>query len=126
MVCSSPTDSLVVSRLLFIVGCVAHRVMLHAETTVSKELRRRAAHISSDTVAGDKEGEELALAGASGDDPVIELVKKVLAEEVGGASGVLTVYEPLIVEVLVNPTKYNNDELTNSAALALGKYMLLR
>ncbi len=119
-----PADSLVLSRLLFAVGTVAHRLMLHTETKVTKELKRRA-DVAVETPS-DKDGEELALAGASGDDPVIELVKRVLAEEVGGATGLLAVYEPLIVEVLVNPTKYNNPELSNSAALALAKYMLLR
>lgn len=119
----APTDSLVLSRLLFVVGTVSHRLMLHTETTVTKELRRRAAAVTMDT---SKDEEELALAGASGDDPVIELVKRVLSEEVGGVSGLLAVYEPLIVEILVNPTKYNSAELSNSAVLALAKYMLLR
>lgn len=100
--------------------------MLYSETAVSKELKHRAMVKEDKQPATDKEGEELALAGASGDDPTIELVKRVLEREVGGASGLLATFEPLLVEILVNPTKYPSADLSNSAALALAKFMLVR
>lgn len=113
------------SRVLSAAGGVAHQLMLHTETTVTKELKRRSLKEDKGT-ASDKDGEELALAGASGDDPVIELIKRVLDGEVGGTSGLLATFEPLIMEILANPTKYPNVGLSNSAVLALGKFMLIR
>ncbi len=116
---------MVLGRLLFAVGTVAHRLMLYTETVVSRELKARASK-DLDKQPVSKDGDELALAGASGDDPVIELVKRVLEGEVGGAPGLLATFEPLIVEVLVNPTKYQSADLSNSAALTLAKLMLIR
>lgn len=119
-------NSALLCRLLFAVGLVAHHQMLYIELTISKELKRRAQCDERKKQSTEKESDELALAGASGDDPVTELVKRVLDKELGGEDGLLATYEPLIIEILSNPTKYPCPELSNSASLALAKYMLVR
>ena len=119
-------NSALLCRLLFAVGLVAHRQMLYIELTIHKELKRRAQRDESKKESTEKDTQELTLAGASGEDPVTELVRKVLEKELGGEDRLLATYEPLIVEILSNPTKYPCPELSNSAALALAKYMLVR
>lgn len=100
--------------------------MLYTELKVSKELKHRAQQAESKQESAEKESDELTLAGASGDDPVTELIRRVLEREVGGDIGLLATFEPLILEILSNPTKYPCPELANSAGLALAKYMLVR
>lgn len=68
----------------------------------------------------------LELTGASADDTDAELIRKVLETEVGGAGGLLVTFEPLIVGVVSNPSKYDCSSLQTSACLALAKYMLIR
>ncbi len=67
----------------------------------------------------------MGLAGAAADDAEAELIRKVCETEVGG-SGMLTAFEPLIVTVVTNPSKYPSASLQASATLALAKYMLIR
>ena len=68
----------------------------------------------------------LELTGASADDTDAELIRRVLETEVGGAGGLLVIFEPLIVGVVSNPSKYDCPALQTSACLALAKYMLIR
>ena len=75
------------------------------------------------SIGGD---DSLELTGASADDTDAELIKKVLETEVGGASGLLASFEPLIVGVVSNPSKYSSPSLQTAACLALAKYMLIR
>ena len=68
----------------------------------------------------------LELTGASADDTDAELIKKILETEVGGAGGLLVTFEPLIVGVVTNPSKYSCPVLQTSACLTLAKYMMIR
>lgn len=68
--------------------------------------------------------DELGLGGA--EDQEVDLVRRVLEEEVGGGEGLLAVFEPLLVEVVSNPCRYPCEQLQNAAALALAKFMLIR
>lgn len=68
----------------------------------------------------------LELTGASADDSDAELIRRVLETEVGGPSGLLATFEPLIVGVVSNPSKYDCPTLQTSACLALSKYMMIR
>ena len=68
----------------------------------------------------------LELTGATADDSEAELIKKILEIEVGGAGGLLATFEPLIVGVVSNPSKYSCPTLQTSACLALAKYMMIR
>lgn len=113
-------------RLLCAVGVVAHHQMLYSELTAYKELKHRAQQVESKQDTSGKSGDESMLAGAAGDDTAAELVKGVLEREVVGEDGLLTVYIPLVIEILSNPTKYPCPELSCSATLALAKLMLVR
>ena len=66
------------------------------------------------------------LTGASADDSDAELIRKVLETEVGGTGGLLASFEPFMVGVVSNPSKYSCPVLQTSACLALAKYMMIR
>ena len=68
----------------------------------------------------------MGLLGAAADDVEAELMRKVCETEVGGVAGMLTCFEPLIVTVVTNPSKYPCPALQASAALTLAKFMLIR
>ncbi len=67
----------------------------------------------------------MGLGGAAADDAEAELMRRVCEMEVGG-TGMLAVFEPLIVTVVTNPSKYPCPSLQASASLALAKFMLIR
>lgn len=67
----------------------------------------------------------MGLSGAVADDAEAELMRRVCEVEVGG-EGLLAMYEPLLVAVVTNPSKYPHPALQTSAALALAKFMLIR
>ena len=46
--------------------------------------------------------------------------------EVSGGDGFLLVFEPLLVSVVANPSKYPCQQLQTAAVLALAKFMLMR
>lgn len=64
--------------------------------------------------------------GMGGEDHVLDLVHGVMETEIGGAGGMLTLFEPLIVHVASNPSKFVCEKLQTSSALSLSKYMLIR
>lgn len=68
--------------------------------------------------------EELGVGG--GEEQEADLVHQVMETEVGGAGGMLATFEPLIVHIVSNPTKFSCDRIQTSAALALSKLMLIR
>jgi hypothetical protein len=68
--------------------------------------------------------EELGISG--GDEQEADFVRRVLDNEVGGAGGMLAAFEPLLVCIVSNPSKYSCDRLQTAAALALSKFMLIR
>ena len=69
--------------------------------------------------------DEMGLAGAAAEDIEADLVRKVCEFEVGGV-GLLSWFEPIIVAVVTNPSKYPCPTLQASASLALAKFMLIR
>lgn len=69
--------------------------------------------------------EEMGLAGAAADDAEAELMRRVCEIEVG-EGGLLGWFEPLIVAVVTNPSRYPFPALQASAALTLAKFMLIR
>ena len=68
--------------------------------------------------------EELGLMG--NDEQEVDLVHKVMETEVGGAAGMLAVFEPLLVCITTNPSKFPCTKLQTAAALSLSKFMLIR
>lgn len=68
--------------------------------------------------------EELGIGG--GDEQEVDFVRKVMETEVGGAGGMLATFEPLLVCIISNPSKYSCESLQTAAALSLAKFMLIR
>ncbi len=62
----------------------------------------------------------------AGEDQDVDLIRKVMEKEVGGSDGFLMVFEPLIVSIIANPSKYSCEHVQTAATLALAKFMLLR
>ena len=102
-----------------------YKILLTAIHSTNSSLLYRLYYysISVQSVGGD---DGLELTGASAEDTEAELIKKILETEVGGAGGLLSTFEPLIVGVVTNPSKYSCPILQTSASLALAKYMLIR
>ena len=67
----------------------------------------------------------MGLTGASAEDVEGELIRRVCETDVASDS-LLTLFEPLIVSVVANPSQYNCPLLQTSAVLALSKYMMIR
>ena len=67
----------------------------------------------------------MGLMGASGEDVEGELIRRVCEVDVG-STGLLSLFEPLIVAVVTNPSKFNCPVLQTSAVLALSKFMMIR
>ena len=67
----------------------------------------------------------MGLTGATAEDTEADLMRRVCEVEVG-STGLLSLFEPLIVAVVSNPSKYGCPVLQTSAVLALAKYMLIR
>lgn len=61
-----------------------------------------------------------------GEEQAVEFVHNVMEMEVCGAGGMLAAFEPLIVCIVSNPTKYSCAKLQAAATLSLSKYMLIR
>ncbi len=74
------------------------------------------------TIQGELE-EELGVGG--GEDQEADFIRKIMETEVGG-TGMLTFFQPLIVNIVSNPTKFSCDQLQTAAATALSKLMLIR
>lgn len=79
--------------------------------------------ITAHCLQGDLE-EELGIGG--GDEQEADFVRKVMETEVAGAGGMLAAFEPLVVCVVSNPSKYSCERLQTAAALSLAKFMLIR
>lgn len=61
-----------------------------------------------------------------GEEQEIDLVHRVMEKEVSDVGGMLTAFEPLIVCVVSNPSKFACESLQTVSALSLSKYMLIR
>ena len=68
--------------------------------------------------------EELGIGG--GDEQESDFVRGVMETEVGGAGGMLATFEPLLVCIVINPSRYCCDRLQTAAALSLSKFLLIR
>lgn len=68
--------------------------------------------------------EELGIGG--GDEQETDFVRRVMETEVGGAGGMLAAFEPLLVCIISNPSKYSCNKLQTAATLSLSKFMLIR
>ena len=67
----------------------------------------------------------MGLSGATADDSEADLIRRVCEVEVA-STGLLSLFEPVIVGVVSNPSKFSCALLQTSAVLALAKYMMMR
>ena len=67
----------------------------------------------------------MGLTGATAEDTESDLIRKVCEVEVA-STGLLAQFEPFIVNVVSNPSKFKCPLLQTSAVLALSKYMMIR
>ncbi|KAJ8320625.1 hypothetical protein KUTeg_002212 [Tegillarca granosa] len=149
----STYSSVILTRLLSVVGHVAFRQLVHLDTSVFGELKRRHAvqeskkdsaretkkhdktpkPSASDTPSASKTKEstteaiedELGLAGAAAEDAEAEYIRKICEFEVVTGQTLLGVFGPLLVAVCTNQSKYNDPNLRTAATLAMAKFMLV-
>jgi condensin complex subunit 1 len=135
----------VLTRMLVIAGQVAVRQLVHLDTHVYGELRRRSrireeqensskqkkeaqgrANQRQSTRSSEDVGDDDDLVGAVADDEELELVKKICETEiVNGGRTLLSLMAPLVVSINSNPAKYPDPALRAAASLCLAEFMLL-
>ena len=67
----------------------------------------------------------MGLTGATADDADSDLIRRVCEVEVA-STGLLSHFEPIIVDIVSNPSKFQCPLLQTSAVLSLSKYMMIR
>ncbi|XP_048728818.2 condensin complex subunit 1-like isoform X3 [Ostrea edulis] len=141
---SQPTSSatVILTRLISVAGHVAFRQMVHLDTFVFGELKRRRAiqeqNKEMKTPKSDRRGsrvdktttaeaieDELGLAGAAEEDADAEYIRKVCDVEIVTGDTLLGSIGPLLVTVCTNQSKYSDPHLRTAATLALAKFMLV-
>nr|XP_053639720.1 condensin complex subunit 1-like [Cherax quadricarinatus] len=142
----------VLSRFYVVIGHVALRQLIHLDTFIFSELKRRnflkeemetekkikkkrksrkKSHATSATEAsrlGSQEGdidEEMGLTGAVADDMEAEYIRSICETEIITGDNLLATVRPLIWAVCSNPGKYPDPELRTAATLALAKFMMV-
>ncbi|XP_076282236.1 CAP-D2 condensin subunit isoform X2 [Lasioglossum baleicum] len=134
--------SYILSKLFYIIGHIAIKQMVHLDTSIYKELKRRDAlrklkkgecpdkgpssarqqlRIKETSVITEDNGEE-AVEGAV-DDAHAELINDILENHVVTGDGLLAQFVPLLLHVCQNPEKYNNEDLQAAGTLTLTKMM---
>ncbi|XP_022328669.2 condensin complex subunit 1-like isoform X1 [Crassostrea virginica] len=140
---SQPSSSatVILTRLIALAGQVAFRQMVHLDTYVFGELKRRRAiqeqKKDMKTLRADKRGskvdkttseaieDELGLAGAAEEDADAEFIRKVCDVEIVTGDSLLGSIGPLLVTVCTNQSRYSDPNLRTAATLALAKFMLV-
>ncbi|GAB1602175.1 hypothetical protein Ahia01_000496400 [Argonauta hians] len=135
----------VLSRLVFLIGCIAHRQLEHLNCNILPELKRRAAvkernkrsslgrggggssrgrkdqTMDSTTNVEDESG----ITGATAEDDEAEYVRQVCELQVLSGDGLLGSVAPLVQSICHQQSKYHNPELQAAASLTLSKMMLI-
>ncbi|KAK3104798.1 hypothetical protein FSP39_010318 [Pinctada imbricata] len=133
--------SSVLTRLISLAGHVAFRQMVHLDTHIFGELKRRRAiqehksqtktpkstrkSLGKDRLASEAIEDELGLAGAAAEDADAEYIRKVCEMEIVTGDTLLSSIGPLLETVCVNQNKYADPDLRTAASLALAKFMLV-
>ncbi|KAL8779900.1 MAG: hypothetical protein Q9213_006722 [Squamulea squamosa] len=122
--------SLAMSQLLFIVGHIAIKQIVHLELCELDFKRRKAEKernkpSNASTVKGvPAEQDELDLIGGTTEDDFTEAMTHIRERELlYGAKSLLSHYAPLVTELCSNNTKYDDDDLQASATLCMAKLM---
>ncbi|ROT63466.1 hypothetical protein C7M84_018678 [Penaeus vannamei] len=144
----------ILTRFFVFVGQVALRQLIHLDTYVFSELKRRnylkeemetekkkkkkkrntrkslatSATEASMNRGGSQDGdidEEMGLTGAVADDMEAEYIRSICETEIINADNLLSLVKPLIWAVCTNPGKYADAELRTASTLALAKFMMI-
>ncbi|XP_074654081.1 condensin complex subunit 1-like isoform X2 [Tubulanus polymorphus] len=140
------------TKLLSMAGHMALRQLIHLDVAVFGEFKRRRVIQDeenekgkankkkskltsvSDTVSKSRQEstttveaieDELGLAGGAEEDVEAEYIRKICEEDLISGDNLLALFQPIIVAVCSNPSKYSDPDLQSSAALALAKFMLV-
>lgn len=118
------------SQLLFLVGHVAIKQIVHLELCELDFKRRKAEKErmsepkAADKGDKDKEGDELDLIGGTTEDDFTEAIQHIRERELlFGPNSLLAVFGPLVSEICANNTKYADKALQAAATLCLAKLM---
>lgn len=122
--------SLALSQLLFIVGHVAIKQIVHLELCEMDFKRRKAekekvkATNMSPRKSADGEHDELDLIGGTTEDDFTEAMSHIRERELlYGEHSLLSNFGPLVTEICSNNTAYQDDDLQAAATLCMAKLM---
>ncbi|KAL8951118.1 MAG: hypothetical protein Q9222_002890 [Ikaeria aurantiellina] len=122
--------SLALSQLLFIVGHIAIKQIVHLELCELDFKRRKAENEKnkplnpSPVKTASTDQDELDLIGGTTEDDFTEAMTHIRERELlYGANSLLSHYAPLVTELCSNNTKYNDEDLQAAATLCMAKLM---
>ena len=123
-------SSLALSQLLFIVGHIAIKQIVHLELC-ELDFKRRKAEKEKNKPANASpikgapvDQDELDLIGGTTEDDFTEAMTHIRERELlYGQSSLLSNYGPLVTEICSNNTSYNDDDLQAAATLCMAKLM---
>ena len=122
--------SLALSQLLFIVGHIAIKQIVHLELCETDFKRRKAekektkAANASPKKSTDGEQDELDLIGGTTEDDFTEAMSHIRERELlYGEHSLLSNFGPLVTEICSNNTAYQDDDLQAAATLCMAKLM---
>lgn len=119
--------SLALSQLLFIVGHIAIKQIVHLELCELDFKRRKAEKERTDTSQEKSAGadqDELDLIGGTTEDDFTEAMTHIREQELlYGENSLLSNFAPLVTEICSNNTAYNNEDLQAAATLCMAKLM---
>lgn len=127
---SKQQPALALSQLLFIVGHIAIKQIVHLELCELEFKRRKAEKEknkpsnASPTKGASTEQDELDLIGGTTEDDFTEAMTHIRERELlYGANSLLSHYAPLVTEICSNNTKYKDENLQAAATLCMAKLM---
>lgn len=127
---SKQRPALALSQLLFIVGHIAIKQIVHLELCELEFKRRKAEKEkskpsnASPTKGAPTDQDELDLIGGTTEDDFTEAMTHIRERELlYGANSLLSHYAPLVTEICSNNTKYNDQNLQAAATLCMAKLM---
>lgn len=115
-------QTLALSQLLFIVGHVAIKQIVHLELCEQDFKRRKAAKAEEARQRAEEEDEMDMIAG--NEDEFADAVQAVREQELlFGPQSILTQFGPMVREICANDTRWANKDLQAQAALCMAKLM---
>lgn len=123
-------SALALSQLLFIVGHIAIKQIVHLELCELEFKRRKAEKEKSNpanaspTKRASTDQDELDQIGGTTEDDFSEVMNHIRERELlFGPTSLLSHYAPLVTEICSNNTKYNDESLQAAATLCMAKLM---